>query len=87
MKPEGDTSQMNKRAGDFTWPLVTQQALFDFLLCPLFAGDTQQTTTGMKWRGLGPPWAQTDGTALGMFLNLSGLQFPRWNKEETGFQF
>ena len=61
LKTEEDSSQMNKRVGDLTWRLATQQALLDSHLCPLLAGDTQQTTTGMKRPGQRPPRPQTDG--------------------------
>ena len=61
LKPEEDSSQMNKRVGDLTWRLETQQALLDSHSCPLLAGDTQQTTTGMKRPGQRPPRPQTDG--------------------------
>ena len=61
LKTEEDSSQMNKRVGDLTWCLSTQQALLDSHSCPLLAGDTQQTTTGMKRPGQRPPRPQTDG--------------------------
>lgn len=77
MKPEEDSSQVNKRVGDLTWRLATRSASqLDSRSRPVLAGDIPQTTLGMKRPGQRPPRPQTDGMmALHVFLNVLGFHF------------